>query len=89
MTVLLKSASVLIPILDPDRFRTEWFGNVRADLLAGVAVALALIPEAIALSLIAGVDPQVGLYAAFSMAVIAALFGGRRRNDRHTELQAR
>jgi len=59
------------------RLRTEWFGNVRNDLLAGLVVALALIPEAIAFSIIAGVDPKVGLYASFSIAVITAIVGGR------------
>ncbi|MEM1434883.1 MAG: SulP family inorganic anion transporter [Pseudomonadota bacterium] len=58
-------------------FRAEWFGNVRGDVLAGLVVALALIPEAIAFSLIAGVDPKVGLYASFSIAVIIAFTGGR------------
>ncbi len=57
--------------------RTEWFGNIRGDVLAGLVVALALIPEAIAFSLIAGVDPKVGLYASFSIAVIIAFTGGR------------
>ena len=57
--------------------RQQWFPNVRADLLAGLVVALALIPEALAFSLIAGVDPQVGLYAAFSIAVVTAIAGGR------------
>lgn len=55
----------------------SWFGNIRGDLLAGIVVALALIPEAIAFSIIAGVDPKVGLYASFSMAVIIAFTGGR------------
>jgi SulP family sulfate permease len=59
------------------RMRTEWFGNIRGDLLAGLVVALALIPEAIAFSIIAGVDPKVGLYASFSIAVITAIVGGR------------
>ena len=59
------------------RLRTEWFGNIRGDLLAGMVVALALIPEAIAFSIIAGVDPRVGLYASFSIAVITAIVGGR------------
>ncbi len=58
-------------------FKEEWFSNVRADLLAGVVVALALIPEAIAFSIIAGVDPKVGLYASFSIAVTTAFVGGR------------
>jgi len=58
-------------------YRQQWFGNVRADLLSGLVVALALIPEAIAFSIIAGVDPKVGLYASFSIAVISAFTGGR------------
>ncbi|MVT00906.1 STAS domain-containing protein [Devosia sp. L53-10-65] len=57
--------------------RAEWFGNIRADILAGLVVALALIPEAIAFSIIAGVDPKVGLYASFSIAVLIAFVGGR------------
>lgn len=57
--------------------RQEWFGNVRNDLLSGTVVALALIPEAIAFSIVAGVDPKVGLYASFIIAVITALLGGR------------
>ena len=57
--------------------RQEWFGNVRGDLLAGLLVALALIPEAIAFSIIAGVDPKVGLYASFCIAVVIAFAGGR------------
>ena len=58
-------------------FKETWFFNIRADLLAGLVVALALIPEAIAFSIIAGVDPRVGLYASFSIAVITAIVGGR------------
>jgi len=57
--------------------RHEWFGNIRADLLAGLVVALALIPEAIAFSIIAGVDPKIGLYASFSIAVLISFTGGR------------
>ena len=60
-----------------DVYRRQWLGNVRGDLLAGLVVALALIPEAIAFSIIAGVDPKVGLYASFSIAVITAITGGR------------
>ncbi|MGK2741418.1 SulP family inorganic anion transporter [Tepidicaulis sp. LMO-SS28] len=59
------------------RLKAEWFGNIRNDVLAGLVVALALIPEAIAFSIIAGVDPKVGLYASFSIAVIIAFTGGR------------
>ena len=57
--------------------RQDWLSNVRNDLLAGLVVALALIPEAIAFSIIAGVDPKVGLYASFSIATLIAFFGGR------------
>ncbi|WBA10729.1 SulP family inorganic anion transporter [Salinivibrio kushneri] len=60
-----------------DRIQRDWFSNVRGDMLAGIVVALALIPEAIAFSIIAGVDPKVGLYASFSIAVIIAFVGGR------------
>ena len=55
----------------------EWTGNYQRDLLAGILVALALIPEAISFSIIAGVDPKVGLYASFIIAIITAIFGGR------------
>lgn len=57
--------------------RKNWFSNLRGDLLAGMVVALALIPEAIAFSAIAGVDPKIGLYASFSMSVVIAFAGGR------------
>ncbi|AJK88486.1 hypothetical protein PI85_20020 [Lysinibacillus sp. A1] len=57
--------------------KQQWFGNIRGDILAGIVVALALIPEAIAFSIIAGVDPMVGLYASFCIAVIIAFVGGR------------
>jgi SulP family sulfate permease len=60
-----------------ERFRNDWSCNPRVELLAGLVVALALIPEAIAFSIIAGVDPKVGLYASFSIAVIVAITGGR------------
>lgn len=61
----------------PKNLSQEWFSNPRGDLLAGLVVALALIPEAIAFSIIAGVDPKVGLYASFCIAVVTAFFGGR------------
>ncbi len=57
--------------------KSDWFGNVRRDLIAGLVVALALIPEAIAFSILAGVDPRVGLYASFCIAVIISFVGGR------------
>ena len=55
----------------------DWFSNVRGDVLAGIVVALALIPEAIAFSIIAGVDPKIGLYASFCIALVTAFTGGR------------
>lgn len=57
--------------------KEEWFSNIRTDVLAGLVVGLALIPESIAFSAIAGVDPQVGLYASFCIAVTITFFGGR------------
>ena len=57
--------------------KDQWFSNIRSDVLAGLVVGLALIPESIAFSAIAGVDPQVGLYASFCIAVSIAFFGGR------------
>ncbi|MDM7857904.1 SulP family inorganic anion transporter [Thiopseudomonas acetoxidans] len=59
------------------KIHNQWFFNIRGDLLSGLVVALALIPEAIAFSIIAGVDPKVGLYASFCIAVIIAFVGGR------------
>ena len=59
-------------------FRREWLTNVPTELLSGALVALALIPEAIGFSIVAGVDPKVGLYASFSIAVVTAFLGGRR-----------
>ncbi len=57
--------------------KQTWLSNIRGDILAGLVVALALIPEAIAFSIIAGVDPKVGLYASFCIAVVIAFVGGR------------
>ncbi|SDF66167.1 sulfate permease, SulP family [Onishia taeanensis] len=57
--------------------KQDWFSNIKGDSLSGIVVALALIPEAIAFSIIAGVDPKVGLYASFCIAVIIAFTGGR------------
>lgn len=65
-------------MLNPAAIKRDWFSNPRADVLAGIVVALALIPEAIGFSVIAGVDPRVGLYASFSIAVIIAFVGGRQ-----------
>jgi SulP family sulfate permease len=58
-------------------YRHEWFCNIRADILSGIVVALALIPEAIGFSVIAGVDPKVGLFASFAIACVSAFTGGR------------
>ncbi|OLV15851.1 SulP family inorganic anion transporter [Deinococcus marmoris] len=74
MTVLPKSSA---PKFDFQAYRREWFQNPRGDVLAGIVVALALIPEAIAFSIIAGVDPKVGLYASFIIAMVIAFIGGR------------
>ena len=60
-----------------ETLKRDWFANLRGDTLAGLVVALAPIPEAIAFSIIAGVDPKVGLYASFSIAVVTAFAGGR------------
>jgi sulfate permease, SulP family len=59
------------------RLKEEWFSNVRGDILSGIVVALALIPEAISFAIIAGVDPMVGLYASFCIAVLISFIGGR------------
>lgn len=64
-----ESYSVLAALRSPRRLKTE--------VLAGLVVALALIPEAIAFSIIAGVDPRIGLFASFTMAVSIAFLGGR------------
>src|SRR5690625_3767859 len=57
--------------------KQQWFGNVRADILAGIVVGLALIPEALAFAFIVGVDPRVALYASFTIVVITSFVGGR------------
>ncbi len=60
-----------------ENLKIEWFSNPSKNILAGIVVALALIPEAIAFSIIAGVDPMVGLYAAFIIATTTSIVGGR------------
>lgn len=62
---------------DLTTYRREWFSNMRGDILSGILVALALIPEAIGFSVIAGVDPKVGLFASFAIACVSAFAGGR------------
>lgn len=71
MLCLLMGKSML------ENLKATWLSNVRADVLAGIVVALALIPEAIAFSIIAGVDPKVGLYASFCICTVIAFIGGR------------
>lgn len=58
-------------------YRREWFSNIRGDVLSGIVVALALIPEAVGFSIIAGVDPKVGLFASVAIACVTAITGGR------------
>ena len=60
-----------------EKLKYEWLNQPGKNILAGIVVALALIPEAIAFSIIAGVDPMVGLYASFIIAVVTAVVGGR------------
>jgi SulP family sulfate permease len=65
---------------DLHAYRRQWFTDgaaARRDVLAGIVVALALIPEAIGFSIIAGVDPRVGLYASVAIAMTISLIGGR------------
>lgn len=63
--------------MDLSYIKKSWFSNTRGDILSGMTVSLALIPEAISFAIICGVDPMVGLYASFCIAVTIALFGGR------------
>ncbi|MGQ4713164.1 SulP family inorganic anion transporter [Streptomyces anulatus] len=75
------STSVLTPAGRLRDLRPDWLNNPkvwRTEILAGLVVALALIPEAISFSIIAGVDPAVGLFASFTMAVVISIVGGRR-----------
>lgn len=58
-------------------FKQEWFGNIKKDILSAMVVAIALIPEAIGFSILAGLDPMVGLYASFCIAIVTAIAGGR------------
>ena len=72
--ISLRILSKFPKILQPSN---NWLQSPRAEILSGLVVALALIPEAISFSIIAGVDPKVGLYASFSIAIIIAFSGGR------------
>jgi len=57
--------------------KNEWLSNIKNDVLAGIVVALALIPEAIGFSIVAGVDPMMGIYGSVCMALVTAVLGGR------------
>lgn len=59
------------------QMKKEWLGNIKGDLLAGIVVCMALIPEAIGFSIVAGVDPMVGVYASFCISLITSIFGAR------------
>lgn len=75
------SAPALSPAARLRGLKPDWISDPkvwRTEVLAGLVVALALVPEAISFSIIAGVDPEVGLFAAFTMAVTISVFGGRR-----------
>lgn len=71
LTLVKKSMNMM------KRYQRDWFSNIRADVLAGIVVALALIPEAIGFSVIAGVDPKIGLFASVIIACVSAICGGR------------
>ncbi|MBM9623714.1 SulP family inorganic anion transporter [Streptomyces zhihengii] len=69
------------PVARLRRLKPDWLNDPkvwRTEVLAGLVVALALIPEAISFSVIAGVDPAIGLFASFTMAVVISVVGGRR-----------
>ncbi|MEU3449664.1 SulP family inorganic anion transporter [Streptomyces thermolilacinus] len=75
------SSAAVTPAARPRGLKPDWLNNPkvwRTEVLAGLVVALALIPEAISFSIIAGVDPAVGLFASFTMAVVISVVGGRR-----------
>lgn len=72
------SSTTAAPTARPGELgRSHWFSDPKVNLMSGLVVALALIPEAISFSIIAGVDPKVGLYASFSIAIIISIAGGR------------
>ena len=60
-----------------EEYKREWIGNLRTDLVAGIVTCMALIPEAIGFTIVAGVDPMVGVYSCFTMSIVTAIFGGR------------
>lgn len=72
---LLANFADSLSLRDPDAPLTP--ARLRTEVLSGLTVALALVPEAVAFAFVAGVEPLVGLYAAFIVGLITALFGGR------------
>lgn len=60
-----------------EKLKKEWFGDIKGELIAGLVVCMALIPEAIGFTIVAGVDPMVGVYSCFCISVIISIFGGR------------
>ena len=56
-------------------------GSIKNDILSGLTVALALVPEAVAFAFVAGISPIVGLYGAFMMGLVTSVFGGRQRSS--------
>ena len=75
--LLARYASRVAQALNPARHETLSTATVKTEILSGLTVALALVPEAVAFALVAGVHPLVGLYAAFLVGLVTALFGGR------------
>ncbi len=76
----LKYKPVFLPIkkkLTMEKFIRKRVKNARNDIFSGITVSLALVPEAVAFAFVAGVDPLVGLYAAFMVGLITSVFGGR------------
>jgi SulP family sulfate permease len=74
------TADICMNIPSVSRYRAEWFGGVdaaRRDVLAGMVGTFALIPEVIAFSFVAGIDPEVGLFASFVIGIVIAFAGGR------------
>ncbi|MFF5106307.1 SulP family inorganic anion transporter [Streptomyces sp. NPDC000134] len=74
-------SSPLSPARTPRLSRPDWLASpkvLRTEVLAGLVVGLALIPEAISFSVIAGVEPRIGLFASFTMAVVISVVGGRK-----------
>jgi hypothetical protein len=76
-SVVLQLLKTRIHFFVMKTFFNSFAGNPKNDILSGITVALALVPEAVAFAFVAGIDPLVGLYGAFMMGLITSLFGGR------------